>query len=290
MGTRRRRPRAGLTGSCAPTRCYIRASARATTEEEVACITGPEHGSWDWSCGALVASVAARRLRQQQLGQRPRPRQSARSLLKQTFGGAHTVKSGVLGFTLTMNPSGSSTLTTPISFSLTGPFQSRGTGKLPASDFTIGISRWASTARSASSPPAPAATSRLDGTRLSAARGRLPAPGLELLAARSPRRVARSACPGSASTRCTGSRTRRSSAPRPSAASRRRTSAPASTSSALLADLNTFLAKAAKSVGHAPRSRARSRRRPSRRSPPRSRTPPSTSGPARATRRCASCR
>jgi hypothetical protein len=65
---------------------------------------------------------------------------SAQSLLAQTFSSGHTVKSGVLGFTLTMNPSGSSTLTTPISLSLSGPFQSRGTGKLPASDFTIGIS------------------------------------------------------------------------------------------------------------------------------------------------------
>jgi hypothetical protein len=65
---------------------------------------------------------------------------SAQSLLAQTFSSGHTVKSGVLAFTLTMNPSGSSTLSTPISLSLAGPFQSRGTGKLPASDFTIGIS------------------------------------------------------------------------------------------------------------------------------------------------------
>jgi hypothetical protein len=65
---------------------------------------------------------------------------SASSLLKQTFSSGHSVKSGVLGFTLTLNPSGSSTLTTPISLSLSGPFQSRGTGKLPASDFTIAIS------------------------------------------------------------------------------------------------------------------------------------------------------
>lgn len=64
----------------------------------------------------------------------------AQSLLQQTFAGGHTVKSGVLGFTLTINPSGSSTLTTPLSLSLTGPFQSRGSGKLPASDFSVGIS------------------------------------------------------------------------------------------------------------------------------------------------------
>ncbi|HWE07975.1 MAG TPA: hypothetical protein VG325_01395 [Solirubrobacteraceae bacterium] len=62
------------------------------------------------------------------------------TLLAQTFSKGHTVKSGVLGFSLSIDPTGSSTLTTPIVFSLNGPFQSRGTGKLPASDFTVGIS------------------------------------------------------------------------------------------------------------------------------------------------------
>jgi hypothetical protein len=65
---------------------------------------------------------------------------SAQSLLKQTFSGGHSVKSGVLGFELTLKPTGSSTLSTPITLSLSGPFQSRGSGKLPQSDFTIGIS------------------------------------------------------------------------------------------------------------------------------------------------------
>jgi hypothetical protein len=65
---------------------------------------------------------------------------NAQSLLSQTFSSGHTVKSGDLGFSLTLDPSGSSTFTTPISLSLSGPFQSRGTGKLPESDFTIGIS------------------------------------------------------------------------------------------------------------------------------------------------------
>jgi hypothetical protein len=65
---------------------------------------------------------------------------SAPSLLKQTFSSGHSVKSGVLGFTLTLKPTGSSTLSTPITLSLGGPFQSRGSGKLPQSDFTIGIS------------------------------------------------------------------------------------------------------------------------------------------------------
>jgi hypothetical protein len=65
---------------------------------------------------------------------------NVQSLLAQTFSKGHTVKSGVLGFSLSIDPTGSSTLTTPIVLSLNGPFQSRGTGKLPASDFTVGIS------------------------------------------------------------------------------------------------------------------------------------------------------
>jgi hypothetical protein len=65
---------------------------------------------------------------------------NARSLLRQTFSGQHRVDSGRLTFALSLQPSGSSTLTRPISLSLSGPFQSRGTGKLPASDFTVAIS------------------------------------------------------------------------------------------------------------------------------------------------------
>lgn len=65
---------------------------------------------------------------------------NAQSLLKQTFASGKPVKSGVLGISLTLNPSGSSTFTTPISFSIAGPFQGRGAGKLPQSDFTIAIS------------------------------------------------------------------------------------------------------------------------------------------------------
>jgi hypothetical protein len=61
----------------------------------------------------------------------------ARTLLKQTFGGAHKIDSGNLNFNLTLDPSGSSTLTTPLSLSFDGPFQSLGAGKLPESDFTI---------------------------------------------------------------------------------------------------------------------------------------------------------
>jgi hypothetical protein len=64
----------------------------------------------------------------------------AQSLLKQTFAANHKVNSGVLTFGLSMNPTGSSTLKGPISLSLTGPFQSRGTGKLPESNFTVNVS------------------------------------------------------------------------------------------------------------------------------------------------------
>ncbi|HEY3728875.1 MAG TPA: hypothetical protein VGL51_16980 [Solirubrobacteraceae bacterium] len=64
----------------------------------------------------------------------------AQSLLKQTFSGSHKVTSGVLTFNLTMNPSGSSTVKGPITLSLSGPFQSRGKGNLPESNFTISAS------------------------------------------------------------------------------------------------------------------------------------------------------
>ncbi|MGH2858899.1 MAG: hypothetical protein ACRDMJ_15600 [Solirubrobacteraceae bacterium] len=64
---------------------------------------------------------------------------NAQNLLRQTFSGSHTIHSGVLSFSLGVDPSGSSTFSTPVSLSLTGPFQSRGTGKLPESNFTIAI-------------------------------------------------------------------------------------------------------------------------------------------------------
>lgn len=63
----------------------------------------------------------------------------ANSLLKQTFSGTHTVTSGNLTFSLTVNPSGSRTLSGPITLSFGGPFQSRGKGQLPASNFNISI-------------------------------------------------------------------------------------------------------------------------------------------------------
>jgi hypothetical protein len=65
---------------------------------------------------------------------------SATSLLKETFGGNHTVNSGNLNFSVTVDPTGSSTLTTPITLSFGGPFQSQGQGKLPKSNFNVSIS------------------------------------------------------------------------------------------------------------------------------------------------------
>jgi hypothetical protein len=62
---------------------------------------------------------------------------SPSTLLNQTFTGTHKVTSGILNLTLTVDPSGSSTLSGPITLSFGGPFQTRGTGKLPESNFTV---------------------------------------------------------------------------------------------------------------------------------------------------------
>jgi hypothetical protein len=61
-------------------------------------------------------------------------------LLKQTFCGKHKVTSGNLDVALTVTPSGSRTLTGPLSVSLSGPFQSLGSGKLPESDLKVALS------------------------------------------------------------------------------------------------------------------------------------------------------
>jgi hypothetical protein len=61
----------------------------------------------------------------------------ASQLLRDTFRGSHTIKSGKVNFSLTLTPSGSKSLTSPVSLSFNGPFQSRGTGKLPQSNFNL---------------------------------------------------------------------------------------------------------------------------------------------------------
>jgi hypothetical protein len=65
---------------------------------------------------------------------------TATTLLKQTFSGSHVVASGNLRVSLSVTPTGSSTLSGPITLSFGGPFQSLGKGKLPASDFNVSIS------------------------------------------------------------------------------------------------------------------------------------------------------
>jgi hypothetical protein len=64
----------------------------------------------------------------------------ASTLLRQTFSGSHVVNSGNLSFSLTVTPSGSSVLSSPITLTFGGPFQSLGKGKLPASNFHVSIS------------------------------------------------------------------------------------------------------------------------------------------------------
>jgi hypothetical protein len=64
----------------------------------------------------------------------------ASTLLKQTFSGSHVVNSGQLSVSLTIVPSGSSTLSGPIELRFGGPFQSLGKGKLPASNFNVSLS------------------------------------------------------------------------------------------------------------------------------------------------------
>jgi hypothetical protein len=64
----------------------------------------------------------------------------AAGLLKQTFNGPHQINSGNLNVSVTIDPSGSSTLSGPIKLSFGGPFENSGAGKLPQSNFTISVS------------------------------------------------------------------------------------------------------------------------------------------------------
>ena len=97
-----------------------------------------EHRTWKlrWALSSLVAAAAALAL----AACGSSSNGNASTLLSQTFGGNHKVTSGILAFNLTVNPSGSKTLTGPITLSFSGPFQSRGAGKLPASAFDVSIS------------------------------------------------------------------------------------------------------------------------------------------------------
>lgn len=62
------------------------------------------------------------------------------TLLSETFTGTHKVTSGNLDLSLTIDPTGSTTLSGPITLSFGGPFQTRGAGKLPESNFTVSAS------------------------------------------------------------------------------------------------------------------------------------------------------
>jgi hypothetical protein len=66
--------------------------------------------------------------------------EDAAGLLKDTFEGNHKIDSGNINLALTINPTGSSSVSGPIKLSFGGPFQSGGSGKLPQSDFNVSIS------------------------------------------------------------------------------------------------------------------------------------------------------
>src|SRR3954452_11814078 len=52
-------------------------------------------------------------------------------LLKDTFSGGQSIKSGKLNLALRIDSTGSSNASGPVTVTLTGPFQSQGKGKLP---------------------------------------------------------------------------------------------------------------------------------------------------------------
>jgi hypothetical protein len=62
------------------------------------------------------------------------------TILSQTFSGPHKVTSGDLDLSLTIDASGSSQINGPITITFGGPFQTRGSGKLPQSNFTVSAS------------------------------------------------------------------------------------------------------------------------------------------------------
>jgi hypothetical protein len=64
---------------------------------------------------------------------------STSQLLKDTFSGGKTVKSGKLDVSLGFEAKGLPTLTGPVALKLSGPFQSEGAGKLPKFDFDLAL-------------------------------------------------------------------------------------------------------------------------------------------------------
>jgi hypothetical protein len=64
---------------------------------------------------------------------------SAQSLLRQTFSGGKSVKSGRLNVALNANLQGVQGVSGPVAIRLSGPFQSSGPDALPRFDFTLGL-------------------------------------------------------------------------------------------------------------------------------------------------------
>src|SRR5690242_6520655 len=65
--------------------------------------------------------------------------ESVNGLLKDTFAGGKSVKSGQLNVELDANLQGVKNLNGPVQLKLTGPFQSTGKNELPKFDFTLAI-------------------------------------------------------------------------------------------------------------------------------------------------------
>ena len=177
---------------------------------------------------------------------------------------------------VTVDPSGSTTLSGPITLSFGGPFQSLGTAaSCPQSDFTVSVSALGKSGSLGSCLDRHSRLRHASGHQLPAAGGDVPEARVELRRSRRRRAAAaaRARSRSSASSRCTGSATRRSSAPRASAAPTRRTSR-ASVNVAALLTTSTRSCQGldARRLRRQRSCRRGSRRRPAARSPARSRT------------------
>ncbi len=119
-------------GVGAQSRCYIR-PLKLTIGKETLVMRHPIRAA------RLVAALAISTALCVALGGCGGSSGDATTLLRQTFGGSHAVSSGDLSVSVTVDPSGSRTLTQPFTFTFGGPFQSRGKGQLPASNFQIAM-------------------------------------------------------------------------------------------------------------------------------------------------------
>jgi hypothetical protein len=92
------------------------------------------------AAGALALGVAACGSSHGSGSKGPAASSNPTTLLRQTFASTHSIKSGILGVTLVITPKGSSELSTPLSLSLGGPFQSGSGGHSAQSALTISFS------------------------------------------------------------------------------------------------------------------------------------------------------